>query len=90
MNKKPWWMCPLEWETYQSPNWELVHNGQQNPIQFEFPADQVRYFTRKYRCCGGEWAGLIESLTFKYDLRKRRGDVCGVEWREPRKQKEFA
>ena len=84
MNKKPWWMCPLEWEKLSSPNWKMVHNGQQNPIQFEFPPDEVRYFTHKIECIRGEWTGLV--LTFKYDLRKRRGDICSVEWREPRKE----
>lgn len=81
-NKKPWWMCLLEWDSYcNNPDWELVHDGQRNPGQFEFPPKDVRYFTRKYRSKKrGGWDGLVRGVTFQYDLRTRSADIIKVEF----------
>lgn len=80
MNKKPYWMCLLEWEKANDPNWELVHNGQMNPGQFEFPPEDVRYFTRKYRNkIKMGFMGLVSSITFKYDRRSGFGDIVKIE-----------
>ena len=71
-NKKiPWWMCSLEEYYFGSPDWELVHDGQQNPGQFEFPPSEIRYFTRRYKCISereGRFMGAW-GATFSYDLR---------------------
>ena len=72
--KKLWWMCTLEEEGYwRSPDWELVHDGQRNPCQFDFPSNDIRCFTRKYRRKHGY--GFLNGITFKYDLRNlKEGD----------------
>lgn len=81
--KKPWWMISLEWDMLNSGNWELVHDGQQNPLQFEFPPEEVKYFTRKYKWIRGSgWLGLLRGVTFRYDLRlmTRDSDIIKIEF----------
>lgn len=81
---RPRWMCIPEWEHYfNSPDWDLVHNGQQNPDRFNFPPDEVRCFTRKYRSTKSKgWQGLVRSVTFQYDLRNGHGhaDITKIEF----------
>jgi hypothetical protein len=64
--KKPWWMCALEEYFWAYAKWELVHDGQQNPGQFQF--EEVKRFTRKYRR-GNRY------IVFFYDLTKPLADV---------------
>lgn len=79
--KKPWWMCVLEEYVWRHPDWELVHDGQRNPGQFEFPPDDVRKFTRRYRCIGDTaLMGIIWGITFLYDLRYEIADVVKIEF----------
>lgn len=79
--KKPWWMCNLEEYFWENPEWELIHDGQRNPGQFEFPPDDIRCFTRRYKCIGksGLW-GIVWGITFQYDLRSGGADVTKVEF----------
>jgi len=52
----------------------LVHDGQKNPGQFQFPPEEVRFYTRTYR-----W--LIDGkpvntwVKFIYDLREGEATV---------------
>jgi hypothetical protein len=66
--KKPWWMCALEEYFWSNTRWQLVHNGHQNPGQFNLPSEEIRKFTRKYR--KGE-----RYIVFLYDLTKPMADV---------------
>jgi len=77
-NKKPVWMCNLEWREYfTNPGWEFVHNGQASPYRFEFPPDGVRFFTRKYFN-----RRTKVDVTFVYDRRNRRGDILRFEYHD--------
>lgn len=69
--KTPWWMCALEEYFWKHDGWELVHNGQQSPVQVEFHPDEVKHFTRHYRN-GNRWVRFI------YDLR---GGIKGAEFK---------
>ena len=64
--QKPWWMCALEEHFWSHEKWQLVHDGQQNPGQFQFA--EVKRFTRKYRK-GDRY------IVFFYDLTKPLADV---------------
>lgn len=66
--KKPWWMCALEEYFWGHEKWQLVHDGRQNPVQFKFPAEDIKKFTRKYRK-GDRY------IVFFYDLTKPLADV---------------
>ena len=78
--KKPWWMFGAEWEMLNNGNWELVHDGQKNPLQFEFPPEDVKCFTRKYRYIKPSgWHGVIRSITWQYDLREGWRDIAKIE-----------
>ena len=65
------WMCFDE--KVFSQQWGLgkfvlIHDGPRNPIQFELPRDQVKFYTRTY-----QWyidgKPVHTFLMFKYDLR---------------------
>lgn len=66
--KKPWWMCTLEEYFWKHEKWELIHDGQRNPGQFEFPPEDVRRFTRRYR-------KRDFGVKFLYDLRQELAEV---------------
>lgn len=68
------WECFWERLIRRSPEWVLVHDGQRNPGQFEFPPEEVRFYTRVYRwLIDGEpvntWAKFV------YDLREGEATV---------------
>lgn len=80
------WVCL--WERFvQQLGLVLVHDGQRNPGQFEFPPEEVRFYTKTYQVhLDGQ--PVKTWVKFRYDLRE--GEV-GVDltWREPDKnQKE--
>lgn len=66
---KPW-MCMWERRLFhRSGWWRLVHDGQENPGQFQFPPEEIRFYTRTYRLClDGEL--LSTWVRFVYDLRE--------------------
>jgi hypothetical protein len=68
VKEKPWWMCALEEHFWSHEKWELVHDGQQNPVQFKFAPEEVKRFTRKYRR-GDRY------VVFFYDLTKPLANV---------------
>ena len=73
--KIPWWMCELERYFFNHADWKLVHDGQRNPGQFEFPPKDVRCFTRRYRTNGIDKMLGIHGIIFRYDLRGVVADV---------------
>ena len=71
---KPW-MCWWERKFFQNkPEWMLVHDGQQNPCQFEFRPEEVRFYTRTYRLIlkGGPVNTWVKWI---YDLREEEATV---------------
>jgi len=73
----------LEYDYWTSPDFRLIHDGQRNPGQFEFPPEDIKCFTRKYERING--FGFINGITFKYDLRNlgkgeiRVADIIHIE-----------
>lgn len=66
-------MCLLE-KIIQKAGFELVHDGQKNPGQFELPAKEIARFTRKYRWkIDGQFVNTW--VTFMYDKREQLADV---------------
>lgn len=85
-NKKegPGWVCLWERLIRKMGDFVLVHDGTRNPGQFEFPPDEVRFYTRVYQwVIDGEPVNTF--VKFKYDLREGEVDV-DLTWREPKKK----
>ena len=71
---KPW-MCFWERKLFhKSREWELVHDGQQNPGQFQFPPEEVRFYTRTYRWIL-DGTPVNTWVKFIYDLREGEATV---------------
>lgn len=61
----------------------LLHDGQQNPGQFELPPDQVRFYTRLYQ---GMMDGKPISTFVKFIYDEREGEVdMEISIRDPRR-----
>ena len=74
-------ICRTE-ELFISLGAELIHDGLKNPGQFEFPADEVSFYTRYYRLkMDGEFINTW--VLFKYDKRTGWADF-EVTYRDPR------
>lgn len=65
-------MCLLE-RLFAEVGFKVIHDGQRNPGQFEFPADEIRFFTRKYRLFMDD-EPLNTWAVFKYDRRSNLAD----------------
>ena len=77
------WMCLWERLIKDAGAFVLVHDGQRNPGQFEFPPEEIRFYTRTYRLLiDGEPVNTW--VKFKYDLREGEVSV-DLTWREPDK-----
>lgn len=62
-------ICLLE-KILKKTGFKLTHDGQRNPGQFQFPAEEITCFTRKYRLqMDGEWQNTW--ATFHYDERRK-------------------
>lgn len=68
MKDKP---CMLEQLIQRTEMFKLVHDGQNNPGQFQF--EEVNFYTKKYQLImDGELCSTI--ITFKYDKRSHFAD----------------
>jgi len=65
-------MCLLE-RFFRDNGFKLIHDGQRNPVQFQLPPEEVRFFTRKYRLSiDGHFVNTW--VVFKYDERSQFAD----------------
>ena len=87
MSQKPW---VLSWEKFIQMwglgEFRLIHDGQRNPGQFEFPPDQVKFYTKTY-----QWfldgKPVKTFVKFKYDLREGEATMI-VTFHNPREKTE--
>lgn len=81
---KPW-VCLWERLIKESPEFVLIKDGQQNPGQFKFPPEEVRFYTRIYQMVL-ERGPVRTWVKFVYDLREGEVSV-DLTWHDPRRRK---
>jgi len=80
-NKRKAWICRTE-QLFINLGAVLIHDGLKNPGQFEFPPDEVGFYTRYYQCkMDGQF--ISTWVLFKYDKRTGWADF-EVTHRDPR------
>ena len=84
------WICCWEKlvKKWGLGEFRLVHDGQRNPGQFEFPPEEVRFYTKVYRWFV-DGQPVDTWVKFKYDLRE--GEVgVDVTFHDPTKPQKKA
>lgn len=81
------WICGWE-QLCIDFGFTLLHNGQNNPGQFELPPEEVRFYTMLYQGVL-DGAPISTYVKFIYDLREGEVDMQ-MSWRDPRTKKKKA